>query len=478
MLGERSSRRRADTTIARHGRLPRRGPAKFAALLAGVAVLCLVVSGGAVAAYVGVSLKSQVKTVSIGAKDDRIAKSTSITAIKGGANILLVGSDTRVGQTQAEAGQDSGSRNDVTILIHISADHKQMTAVSIPRDTMVDIPSCTGSGGATYPAEAYQQFNTTLGEGLGCTVATVESMTGLTIPYAAEITFDGVIEMSNALGGVDVCVASAINDSDSGLVLSAGTHTLEGLQALQFLRTRHGVGDGSDLARISSQQVFLSAMMRKIVSGGTLSSPLKMYGLASAAVKNMTLSTSLSSTTTMIQLGLALKDIDLANVLFVQYPTTTDPQNVNRVVPDTASAAVLDTDLKNDTKFTLGADSLGRASEAAGSSGSSSTDTSGSASFGTSSTGTSSTGTSSTGTSSSRTSSSRTSSSGTSSTSGSTGSSSAGSSSTSTSTGASSTGTAATGAATTSPSSSAASTLPSTITGQAASQQTCSAGNG
>jgi LCP family protein required for cell wall assembly len=449
---ERSSRRRADTTIARHGRLPRRGPAKFAALLAGVAVLCLLVSGGAVAAYVGVSLTSQVKTVSIGAKDDRIAKSTSITAIKGGANILLVGSDTRAGQTQAEAGQDSGSRNDVTILIHISADHKQMTAVSIPRDTMVDIPSCTGNGGATYPAETYQQFNTTLGEGLGCTVATVESMTGLTIPYAAEITFDGVIEMSNALGGVNVCVASAINDSDSGLVLSAGTHTLEGLQALQFLRTRHGVGDGSDLARISSQQVFLSAMMRKIVSGGTLSSPLKMYGLASAAVKNMTLSNSLSSTTTMIQLGLALKDIDLSNVLFVQYPTMTDPQNVNRVVPDTASAAVLDTDLKNDTKFTLGADSLGRASEAAGSSGASAS--------GTSSSGRAA--------------------SGSAATSGSSGSASTGA--TSTSTGSASTGTptgsSATGTATASPSSSASSTLPSSITGQAASQQTCSTGNG
>jgi LCP family protein required for cell wall assembly len=416
-----------------------------------VAVVCLVVSGGAVAAYAGLTLRSQVKTVSIGAKEERIAKSTSISAIKGGANILLVGSDTREGQTQAEAGQDDGSRNDVTILIHISADHTQMTAVSFPRDLMVDIPACTGTGGATYPAETYQQFNTTLGEGLGCTVATVESMTGLTIPYAAEITFDGVIEMSNAIGGVDVCVAQAIDDTDSGLVLSAGTHTLEGLQALQFLRTRHGVGDGSDLARISSQQVFLSAMMRKIVSGGTLSSPLKLYGLASAAVKNMTLSTSLSDTTTMVQLGLALKGIDLANVLFVQYPAATDPQNSNRVVPDEATAAILDADLKADTKFTLGADSLGRASEAegAGSGSTGSTGSSSSTSTGSTSTGSTSTGSSSTGS--------------TSSSSSSTGSSSA------------SSGSSAGATATPTPSATA---LPSTITGQSASQQTCSAGNG
>ncbi|GAA4266430.1 LCP family protein [Frondihabitans peucedani] len=400
------------------------------------------VSVGGVAAFAGISLKTQIKSVSIGAKDDRIAESTSIGAIEGGANILLVGSDTRVGQTDVAAGVADGSRNDVTILIHLSADHTQMTAVSFPRDLMVDLPSCTGTNGATFPAADYQQFNTSLGEGLGCTVATVESMTGLTIPYAAEITFDGVIEMSNAIGGVDVCVARPIDDSDSGLVLSAGTHTLQGLQALEFLRTRHGVGDGSDLARISSQQVFLSAMMRKIVSSGTLGNPVKLYGLASAAVKNMTLSKSLGDTDTMVELGLALKGIDLSKVLFVQYPTATDPENSNRVVADESSATILNADLKSDTKFTLGANSTGRASAAEGSSGT--------ASSGTTSSGTTSSGTA-----------------------GGTASGSAGS------------GTAATSSPTATPSSSAtsspaatSSTLPSTITGQAASEATCSVGNG
>lgn len=392
---------------------------KFIALVVAVLVGATAVSGASLAAIAAVSLKSQIKTVSIGAKDDKIAQNTSIGAIKGGANILLVGSDTRAGQTQVSAGVADGSRNDVTILIHISADHKQMTAVSFPRDLMVDIPACTGTDGATYPAETYQQFNTTLGEGLGCSVATVESMTGLTIPYAAEITFDGVIEMSNAIGGVSVCIAQPINDTDSGLVLSAGTHTLEGLQALEFLRTRHGVGDGSDLARISSQQVFLSSMMRKIVSSGTLGNPLQLYGLASAAVKNMTLSQSLSSTDTMIELGLALKNINLANVVFVQYPTATDPQNVNRVIPDSADATILNTDLQQDLKFTLGANSTGRASEVSGSS-----------------------------------------------TSGSTG----------TATTTPSTGTAT--ATATPTATSGTSTLPSTITGQSANEQTCSVGNG
>lgn len=418
----------APPSVARHGRLRSSGPLRFGALLVGVALAVSVVSVGSVAAIAAETLKSQIKSVSIGAKDDRIAESTSIGAISGGANILLVGSDTRVGQTDVAAGTADGSRNDVTILIHLSADHKQMTAVSFPRDLMVDLPSCTGTGGATFPAASYQQFNTSLGEGLGCTVATVESMTGLTIPYAAEITFDGVIEMSNAIGGVGVCVAQAIDDSDSGLVLSAGNHTLQGLQALEFLRTRHGVGDGSDLARISSQQVYLSAMMRKIVSGGTLSNPVKLYGLASAAVKNMTLSKSLSNTDTMVELGLALKGIDLSKVLFVQYPTATDPQNSNRVVADSSAATILNSDLRSDTKFTLGANSTGRASKADTSAPTPTSSPSAAATATPSPSSTASTGT--------------------------------------------------TASPTSGATSGATSTLPSTITGQAASETTCTVGNG
>ncbi len=436
MPGERTSRRHTGANpIARHGQLRRPHPLRFTAMLLAVALGVGVMSVGSVAAIAAFNLKSQIKSVSIGAAEDKIAENTSIGAIEGGANILLVGSDTRVGQTEVQAGVADGSRNDVTILIHLSADHKQMTAISFPRDMMVDLPACTGTGGATFPALSYQQFNTSLGQGLGCTVATVESLTGLSIPYAAEITFDGVISMSNAVGGVDVCVAQAISDTDSGLQLSAGTHTLKGLQALEFLRTRHGVGDGSDLARISSQQVFLSAMMRKIASAGTLSNPVKLYGLASAAVKNMTLSRSLSNTDTMIELGTALKDIDLSSVLFVQYPTAEDPQNSNRVVPAAADAAILNADLQSDTKFTLGDDSTGRASQAESSTGSGGS--SGSSSSGSSS---------STG-----------------------GGTAAGSGSSS--------GTTVTPKSSATPSSTATA-LPSTITGQAASEKTCSVGNG
>ncbi|WP_423922163.1 LCP family protein [Frigoribacterium sp. 2-23] len=356
-----ASGRRAPRGVARHGRLRRRGPWRHVIALVAGAMAVLLVSGVSVAAVAVKTATSGVQTVALGNED--AVKGVDISAIKGGANILLVGSDERDTGSAVAAGEVEGARNDVTILVHISEDHSQVTAVSFPRDMMIDVPACTGPDGTVYPAERYVQFNTTYSRGgLSCTTKTVEAMTGLGIYYAGMITFDGVIEMSNAIGGVDVCVTNNIRDTDSGLQLTAGTHTLQGADALAFLRTRHGVGDGSDLARISSQQVFLSSMMRKIISGGTLGNVTTLYKLASAALSNMTLSSTLNSPDTLVQLALAMNDLSPAGIVFVQYPVIDDPRNPNRVVAATADATTLNTALKNDTRFTLGDASTGRAS--------------------------------------------------------------------------------------------------------------------
>jgi LCP family protein required for cell wall assembly len=399
------------------------------------AVAVVLVSGTSVAAIAGAQLATAPKTVKLSTDDQSTAQTADITAIKGGANILLIGSDTRVGQFDSDEDVE-GARNDVTMLIHISQDHTQLTAVSFPRDLMVPIPACSNpETGTTYPAATSAQFNTALGNGgVSCVVDTVENLTGLSIPYAGLITFDGVIEMSNALGGVDVCVADPINDTYTGLHLTAGSHNLEGSDALAFLRTRHGVGDGSDLARISSQQVFLSALLRKVTSDGTLSNPLTLYKLAGAALSNMTLSDGLAQARTLVGLAGALRGMSTANMLFVQYPVADDPADSARVIVDQDAAHTLNVALQTDQKTSLSDSSTGRASkESTGSTGTS----------GTSGTATTapSAGTS-TGTSAG------------------TGTSSGSSSGTSTST------------ATTS-----ATPLPSSITGQSASEETCSVGN-
>ncbi|OII12313.1 LCP family protein [Curtobacterium sp. MCBA15_008] len=421
--------------LARHGRLPRRRGWTTAASIVASVLAVVLVSGTSVAAIAGAQLATAPTTVQLSTDDQSTAQTADITAIKGGANILLIGSDTRVGQFDS-ADDVQGARNDVTMLIHISQDHQQLTAISFPRDLMVPIPACSNpETGTTYPAATSAQFNTALGNGgVSCVVDTVENLTGLSIPYAGLITFDGVIEMSNALGGVDVCVADPINDTFTGLHLTAGSHNLEGSDALAFLRTRHGVGDGSDLARISSQQVFLSALLRKVTADGTLSNPITLYKLAGAALSNMTLSDGLAQTRTLVGLAGALRGMSTANMLFVQYPVADDPADHARVIVDQEAAHTLNVALQNDQKTSLSDSTTGRASEESPT-GTSSATAAPSSSAGSPSTGSSSAGSS--------------------------------------TAGSSSAGTGANAPAATPTST----PLPSSITGQSASEQTCSVGN-
>ncbi|MET1051003.1 MAG: LCP family protein [Mycetocola sp.] len=316
----RRSRRSEQNT--RHGRLQTSTAAKTLAKVISAVLAVVLVSGSAIAAYAVWDIASSVAPPVALANEGTSVP--DIDAIEGGVNLLLVGSDSRSGQDAVfgDVDKDSATLNDVTMLMHISEDHTSATVVSFPRDMFVAIPECPKEGGGTYDAMAAQKINTTLSYGgLACTVLTVEKLTGLSIPFAAEVEFGGVIELSNAVGGVDVCVAEPIDDWRTETYLDAGTHTLQGMAALQFLRTRHGVGDGSDLGRISNQQVFLSSLVRTLKSSETLTDPSKLFGIAKAAASNMTLSTSLTNLNTMVSIAMALKDIPLDQVVFAQYPT-------------------------------------------------------------------------------------------------------------------------------------------------------------
>ncbi len=346
--------------IARHGRLKTPHPFALVAKFVGVAALVVAVSGAAFAGYATWSVSSEVQTVSLAG--DTGGPPPQLSAIDGGVNLLLVGSDSRQGQGDAY-GETEGNLNDVTMLLHIAQDHSNATVVSFPRDMVVPIPSCPDPTGGSFDAMEAQPLNVTLSYGgLPCTVLTIEALTGLSIPFAAEIQFNGVIEMSNAVGGVPVCVAEPIDDDYTGVHLTAGTHTLAGMDALQFLRTRHGVGDGSDLGRISSQQVFLSSLVRTIKSDSTLSDFSKLYGIARAASGNMQLSKSLASADTLVSIALALKDIPLEKVTFVAYPGTTGGSGVyaGKVQPLADDAAVLFTAIAADQPVaTAGGTNLG-----------------------------------------------------------------------------------------------------------------------
>lgn len=351
---ERSKKSAQPTAIARHGRLKRATGWRSVLALIGAVLSVVLVSGGSVAAVAFFQLKGNIKTETIEA--DSQGPPPNIAAIEGGFNILLVGSDTREGQGGI-GGTETAVLNDVTMLLHVAQDQKSATLVSMPRDMVVPLPACENGGPATG-----QPINVTLYYGgLACTVKTVQNLTGLDIQFAGLITFTGVIAMSDAVGGVEVCTDGPINDPYTGLVIDgAGSHTLQGGDALAFLRSRHGVGDGSDLGRIGSQQVYLSSLVRKIKSDDTLTNFAKLYGIAQAATKNITLSDNFANPDTLVSVALVLKNIPLKNIVLVQYPSKTGGTGIfsGKVQPVTAVANALFAAIKADQPIGLDENSL------------------------------------------------------------------------------------------------------------------------
>ncbi|MDO4143190.1 LCP family protein [Clavibacter michiganensis] len=353
--------RRLARGIARHGRLRRPSGVRTAVKALAAVTAVVIASTGSVAAFAAWDLARTVQANAVDIGDGRAAP-PSIGGIDGGADILLVGGDTRDGQGDGYGtGKDvqTGNLNDVTMLLHISEDHTRATVVSFPRDMLVDMPACTRPDGSEEPASSGVQINVALKcGGLPCVVRAVEAITGLEVPYGGVIQFNGVVAMSNAVGGVPVCIAKRLHDPKTDLDLQPGIHPLQGREAVQFLRTRYGVGDGSDIDRISNQQVFLSALLRTITSTDTLTNPAEVYGIARAAIDNMVLSTSLDSPAAIASLALTVKDIPLDRFTFVQYPSTR--LESGRVAQDVAKGDEMIRLVADDADFTLAPGSTGQ----------------------------------------------------------------------------------------------------------------------
>ncbi|CAG7613059.1 LCP family protein [Leucobacter soli] len=336
----------------RHGSLRRSSAWANAGKVLLTGVLAVVLSGAAVAAYAVWGLVQEVNTIDLPQNPDSVDAGDH--NIDGAFSIMLVGSDSRQGQSIDDG--ETGELNDVNLVLHVSEDHKNATIISFPRDLMLAIPSCPGPNGEPeyYPAMSEQQLNSALMYGgLPCAVATIENLTGLDIPYAGLITFDGVIAMSNAIGGVKVCLTEPIFDEKTDLDLAAGNHKLKGKKALQFLRTRYGVGDGGDKSRISNQQVFMSAMVRQLQSAETLSNPVTVYALAKAGLENMQLSKNMADVQFMQALAGTVKDIDLERINFVQYPTSSHPYQSGRLTPNYEAGQMLIEVVESGELFTI-----------------------------------------------------------------------------------------------------------------------------
>ncbi|HEY1820117.1 MAG TPA: LCP family protein [Trebonia sp.] len=254
-------------------------------------------------------------------------------------NIMVLGSDSRQGLSKAYGSGLVTDQSDTLMIIHIPADRKWAEVMSVPRDSWVNIPACQmGNGQLSSPTQYKVNEAFAIGNldgnntklGVACTVKTIEQDTGIYINHFIVVNFTGFENMVAALGGVYECNPTPINDPNSGLRLSAGTHLLTPTQALGYVRARYTLGDGSDLERIGRQQAFMSSLVSRVKS--ELENPIAIYNFLDAATKSLTIDSQLGGVTGLYDLGQSLRSIPSDKIAFFTIPNELDPTNTANVV--------------------------------------------------------------------------------------------------------------------------------------------------
>ncbi|MDX3230833.1 LCP family protein [Streptomyces sp. ME19-01-6] len=336
--GRAASRRAARAESAgggrrRKGKGPRRTRSKGVRILRWTALtLAVLIVGAAGAGYLYYEhLNSNIKKEELDLGDSKLTKPEPNAAGQTPLNILLIGQDSRNDKENQKLGgakQDFGRKGlaDVQMLVHVSADRSNMTVISIPRDTRVTIPKCTDPKSDHVYPKTFGAINESLTHGgPGCTVATWKELTGIYIDHFMMVDFKGVVDMADAIGGVPVCVDKNIYSHDrkghgSGLRLTKGTHPVKGVQALQWLRTRYGFEDNTDIGRAKAQHMYMSSMIRQLKSGTKLSDPGQLMDLAEAATNALTVDHGLGTVKKLYDLGNDLKRVPTKRTTMVTMP--------------------------------------------------------------------------------------------------------------------------------------------------------------
>ncbi|MER7845493.1 LCP family protein [Kitasatospora sp. NPDC096077] len=262
-------------------------------------------------------------------------------------NVLMIGSDSRGnGNSDLGGGGDDGARSDTAILLHIYADHKHAVGISIPRDSLVDIPPCKLPDGKWTKAQTKVMFNSAFAVGNteqgnpACTQNAVEKLTNLRVDHTIVVDFGGFASMTSAVGGVEVCLPNNVYEGDLNpnlghkgkLIFAKGKQTVQGQSALDYVRVRHGIGDGSDIGRTKRQQAFLSSLIKSVKSKGM--DPTTLLPLADAATKSLTVDPDLGSAAKLMSFAMSVKDVDLHNIKFLTAPWRYEGPRVALVHPD------------------------------------------------------------------------------------------------------------------------------------------------
>ena len=341
----------------------------LAVLLAGV--LFVVSSAG----FVYASLSSQFanRVVNIDAYSvDGQSKATPDSFEGRAVNILVVGTDSRSGASgelgAGDADDVPGLRNDSTMVIHVSADRSRVQIVSIPRDTLVDIPACKHRDGTTSEPTSDDMFNNAMvygsnggddpediAPGIACVKSTVEKLSGMSIDAFMVVDFAGFINMIDALGGVWFNIPEHIEDESAQLYIDAGCWKLSGTHALAYMRSRKGQGDGSDISRIGRQQQLISAMLRELQEKNYVTDPGALINFLQAAISAVNVSDNLGNASSDASLLInVLQKVDRTNIQFVTMPVEEPSWDPNRRIPSDPMAHNVWTALKNDQALPVG----------------------------------------------------------------------------------------------------------------------------
>ncbi|MQY08289.1 LCP family protein [Actinomadura macrotermitis] len=301
-----------------------------------IAVAALLVTGSLSAYGYYWNLQS-----SIGHEDsDRLLGKDRPKKLNGALNILMLGSDSRKG---ANAKYGRGYRNkvpasDTMIVLHLSPGGRQAMGITFPRDLMAPIPSCTREDGTRSASSTLAMLNEAIGRaGPSCTMKTIEKLSGIHLDHFVQLDFVGFKGITKAVGGVWVCLPNDVNDRKSGLHMSQGRHRVQGEDALAYVRSRTGFGDGSDTQRIKRQQRFLGSLANQAMSGGVLANPARLNALLSASAKSLTTDRALS-VGDMLKIAQSMRGLTAGKLRFVTVPSRPWSRDANRVELTEAAA--------------------------------------------------------------------------------------------------------------------------------------------
>ncbi|OIJ94678.1 transcriptional regulator [Streptomyces sp. MUSC 14] len=333
----------AQMTTTRDGSTARgrkRSPWRIMLLIALVVVMLGVVGLG----WIYLKLNSSIRTFDAGG----LSRHRPTAGPSQSENVLVIGSDARNDGNSSLGGGDTNDigRSDTAFLLHIYADHQHALAVSIPRDTLVTIPPCRLPDGSWTKTQTDAMFNSAFSVGQtdkgnpACTQNTVEQLTGLRVDHTVVVDFKGFAALTGVVGGVQVCLPQDVYEKDldpnratrGSLLFKKGEQTVSGQRALDYVRIRHGLGDGSDIGRIKRQQAFLSSLIKKVKSEGI--TPTNLLPLADAATKSLMVDPGLGTANKLISFAMSLNDIDLHNTKFVTLPWRYAGERVAVVEPD------------------------------------------------------------------------------------------------------------------------------------------------